>query len=76
MQAWSQPAPTAEVVAVVSLLYAAIAVLHAVLPATTVVGYACDHRTGRPLVYRLNGLRGEPPWSQGWSPLACRPPPC
>ena len=38
------------------LLYAAMLLLHALLPSRQVQGYVLDPQTGRPLNYRLNGL--------------------
>jgi hypothetical protein len=40
----------------VGLVYASLVVLHVVVPAVRVKGYACDS-DGEALVYRLNGLR-------------------
>lgn len=37
-------------------VYAAVLVLHLVLPARRIAGYVRDPRTGEPLRYRLNGL--------------------
>jgi hypothetical protein len=42
--------------AAVAGVYLTCLVLHLIVPATLVEGYACD-RKGRPLKYRLNGLR-------------------
>jgi len=39
------------------LIYAPILALHVALPARTVDGYVLDRESGRPLRYRLNGLR-------------------
>lgn len=38
------------------LLYAAMLLLHVLLPSRQVQGYVLDLETGRPLNYRLNGL--------------------
>ena len=42
---------------VVVFLIVLIFSLVALLPGTIVNGYACDHKTGTPLIYKLNGLR-------------------
>ncbi|GBG31131.1 Ubiquitin carboxyl-terminal hydrolase 48 [Hondaea fermentalgiana] len=48
--------PSVESLVSVAGVYSVCAVLHVLLPARRVQGYACDRR-GKPLTYRLNGLR-------------------
>lgn len=42
--------------AVIAFVYSITVLLHIALPAKTVVGYACDCSSGKPLKYHLNGL--------------------
>ena len=41
----------------IGFLIVFIFVLVRLMPGVVVKGYACDHRTGLPLEYKLNGLR-------------------
>lgn len=53
------------------IVYAVVMALHLALPARHVEGYVRDERTGRPLRYRLNGLRVHVV-TLGLFALACR----
>jgi delta14-sterol reductase len=51
------------------LLYAGVLLLHLLVPARAVDGYVTDAATGRPLRYRLNGLRVFLLVVLGWAAL-------
>ena len=56
--ATSAPSGSGDALALVVLIHSLTALLHLIVPASSVtVGYACDRTTGRPLAYKLNGLR-------------------